>query len=99
MGEVEITALNNSSFSIDKEELVVILSPSYTGKKTTCLNILGGMDSKTKGEAIVDSVDITKLKHKGIIDYRRHRVVIMKNRIITNSVGTIKKYFLDLFTI
>ena len=48
MGEVEIKALNNTSFTIDKGELVVILGPSGAGK-TTLLNILGGMDNATSG--------------------------------------------------
>ena len=73
MGEVEINALNKTSFSIEKGELIVILGPSGAGK-TTCLNILGGMDTATKGEVIVDDVDITKLNRKGLIDYRRHDI-------------------------
>ncbi len=70
MGEVEIKALDNTSFNIDKGELVVILGPSGAGK-TTCLNILGGMDITTNGEVIVDGRDISKLKGKDLIKYRR----------------------------
>jgi len=70
MGEVEIKALDNTSFNIDKGELVVILGPSGAGK-TTCLNILGGMDTATGGEVIVDGRDISKLKGKDLIKYRR----------------------------
>lgn len=70
MGEVEIKALDNTSFNIDKGELVVILGPSGAGK-TTCLNILGGMDIATNGEVIVDGRDISKLKGKDLINYRR----------------------------
>lgn len=70
MGEVEIKALDNTSFNIDKGELVVILGPSGAGK-TTCLNILGGMDIATNGEVIVDGRDISKLKGKDLIKYRR----------------------------
>jgi putative ABC transport system ATP-binding protein len=73
MGEVEIKALNKTSFEIDEGELVVILGPSGAGK-TTCLNILGGMDSATSGEFIIDGIDITKLKDKELIKYRRNDI-------------------------
>ena len=73
MGEVKINALNKTSFSIEKGELVVILGPSGAGK-TTCLNILGGMDNATSGEVIIDGEDITKLSRKKLIDFRRHDI-------------------------
>ena len=59
MGEVYINALENTSFEIEKGELVVIVGPSGAGKTTT-LNILGGMDSVTSGEVIVDGKNIEK---------------------------------------
>ncbi|HIS18086.1 MAG TPA: ABC transporter ATP-binding protein [Candidatus Coprovivens excrementavium] len=73
MGEISIKALNKASFSIEKGELVVILGPSGAGK-TTCLNILGGMDEATSGSLIIDGTDITKLKGKDLINYRRHDI-------------------------
>ena len=73
MGEISIKALNKASFSIEKGELIVILGPSGAGK-TTCLNILGGMDEATSGTLIIDGVEITKLKGKDLIKYRRHDI-------------------------
>ena len=73
MGEVTIKALDNTSFSIEKGELVAIVGPSGAGKTTT-LNILGGMDKATSGEVIVDGKEITKLNDKKLIEYRRNDI-------------------------
>lgn len=73
MGEVKIKALENTNFSIEKGELVVIVGPSGAGKTTT-LNILGGMDTATSGMVTVDGKEITKLKNKEIIKYRREDI-------------------------
>lgn len=71
--EAKVIALNETSFSIEKGELVVILGPSGAGKTTT-LNILGGMDKVTSGEVIIDGKDITKYKNKELIQYRRNDI-------------------------
>jgi len=73
MGEVDIAALSNTSFEVERGEFVCILGPSGAGK-TTCLNILGGMDSATSGSLTVDGTDITLLKSKELIGYRRHDI-------------------------
>ena len=70
MGEVSIKALDNTNFQIEKGELVVIVGPSGAGK-TTALNILGGMDTATSGDVIIDGKNITKFKNKQLIKYRR----------------------------
>ncbi len=74
-GEKEslVKALNDTSFSIEKGELVVILGPSGAGK-TTALNILGGMDKPTSGEVLIDGKDITKYSNKELIKYRRNDI-------------------------
>lgn len=73
MGEVKIDALSDTSFEIEKGELVVILGPSGAGK-TTCLNILGGMDQATSGEVIVDNQKVSSFKNKDLIKYRRNDI-------------------------
>lgn len=73
MGEIEINALKDTSFEIEKGELVCILGPSGAGK-TTCLNILGGMDRLTSGSVIVDNIRIDKLNEKELIRYRRNDI-------------------------
>lgn len=73
MGEVEIDALKNTNFSINKGELVVIVGPSGAGKTTT-LNILGGMDTATSGKVFVDNKNISELNRKELITYRRNDI-------------------------
>lgn len=70
MGEVTINAVDGISFNIEEGEFAVVVGSSGAGK-TTVLNILGGMDSATKGSVLVDNKDITKLTDKKLIDYRR----------------------------
>ena len=70
MGEVEIRAVDNISFEISKGEFVVVVGPSGAGK-TTVLNILGGMDTETKGNVFVDGSNIAKYNSHQLTAYRR----------------------------
>ena len=58
MGEVEIEALRDASFIVNKGELCVIVGPSGAGK-TTLLNILGGMDTLTEGRVFLGDEEIS----------------------------------------
>lgn len=73
MGEIKIDALDNISFSIDEGEFVVVVGASGAGKSTV-LNILGGMDSPTSGQLIVDNNEISKYSSKKLTSYRRHDI-------------------------
>lgn len=73
LGEVEIPALNGVDFTVERGEFVVVLGASGAGKSTV-LNILGGMDTATSGNVIVDGEDITEYKQKQLTLYRRKKV-------------------------
>lgn len=73
MGEIKLKALDKVTFEIEKGELVVILGQSGSGK-STCLNIIGGMDTVTSGSVIIEGKDITKFKEKQLIDFRRNDI-------------------------
>ena len=68
-----IKALDDVSFTIDEGELVIVLGDSGAGK-STALNILGGMDSLTHGEVIVDGKHINKMKEEELTKYRRNDI-------------------------
>lgn len=70
MGEVEIRAVDEISFEIAKGEFVVIVGPSGAGK-TTVLNILGGMDTASRGLVQVDGRNITDYNSRQLTAYRR----------------------------
>lgn len=69
-GRTTIRALDEASFTADRGELTVILGQSGAGK-TTALNILGGMDTATSGCVVVGGRDITGLRKRDLIAYRR----------------------------
>jgi putative ABC transport system ATP-binding protein len=68
-----IKALNGATFGIEQGELAVILGASGAGK-TTALNILGGMDTATSGDVLVDGENVGKYDHRQLISYRRKGV-------------------------
>ena len=63
MGDVKIKALAGASFTIEKGEFAVIAGPSGAGK-STILNLLGGMDTATTGEIIVDGQHVNEMDAK-----------------------------------
>lgn len=72
-GETLVKAIDKISFSIDKGSFTIILGPSGAGK-TTLLNLLGGMDSATDGNLVVDGEDLVGMRKKELTLYRRNKV-------------------------
>ena len=69
----EIAANSDVNFTVERGELAIILGNSGAGK-STILNILGGMDTNTKGNVIIDGKDISTYNKKQLTDYRRSDV-------------------------
>ncbi len=70
MGEVDIEALRDVNFTIEKGEFCVVVGASGAGK-TTILNILGGMDSLSSGQVLLDGDEISAYNKKKLTSYRR----------------------------
>ncbi len=73
MGEVEIVAVADISFPVEKGEFVVIVGPSGAGK-TTVLNLLGGMDSCSGGDIYVDGQAVSGCTERQLTEYRRQDI-------------------------
>ena len=73
MGEVNIEALKDATFKIEKGEICVIVGASGAGK-TTLLNILGGMDSLSSGRVVLDGEEISSYNAMQLTTYRRYDV-------------------------
>ena len=73
MGEVEVAAVKDMSFTIEEGEFVVIVGPSGAGK-TTVLNMLGGMDAVTDGKIWVAGTEVSGMGERDLTFYRRYDI-------------------------
>jgi len=72
-GAIAVQALRGVDFTARAGEFVVILGPSGSGK-STFLNIIGGLDTASEGEAWFQDQNLTGLGEKALTRYRRDHV-------------------------
>lgn len=68
-----LKAIDNVNFTIDEKEFVIILGPSGAGK-STLLNLLGGLDSVTSGQIIVNNQNVENFNDNQLTEYRAKNV-------------------------
>jgi putative ABC transport system ATP-binding protein len=68
-----VRALDGVSFRVNAGEWIAIMGPSGSGK-TTLINILGGLDTPTSGQAIVDGTDVARLDEAGLTRFRAEKI-------------------------
>ena len=72
-GDTQIKALDDVSFSVEKGEFIAIVGPSGSGK-STLLHILGGVDTPSSGQVLVDGTDICALDQTKLAIFRRRQI-------------------------
>ena len=72
-GDIEVKALNDVSINFQQGEFTAIVGPSGSGK-TTFLNSIGGLDTPTSGNVLINNTDITNLKSNELIDFRLRNI-------------------------
>lgn len=72
-GDTMVKALDNVSFSVEQGEFVAIIGPSGSGK-STMLHILGGVDTPTSGNVIINNTDISTLDETALAVFRRRQI-------------------------
>ena len=73
MGEVEVHALSEVDFALNKGELLVLLGASGSGK-STLLNIVGGLDVPTSGTVFYRDIELSRATDAELTRYRREHV-------------------------
>lgn len=72
-GEKEFKALDDIDLAINEGEFVVVLGPSGAGK-STLLNLIGGMDTPTSGQIIIDDENISNYNEEKLSEYRAENI-------------------------
>jgi len=72
-GDIQVTALDNITLDIAAGEFLTLMGPSGSGK-STLLHIIAGIDRPTRGQCLVQDVDVTRLNESELADWRNHNV-------------------------
>ncbi len=80
-GEAQVFALRGVSIQIESGEFVAIMGPSGSGK-STLLTLLGGVETPSSGQVLVEGVDIASLSDDDRTKLRRRRLDLFFNRSI-----------------
>ncbi|MDO4537557.1 MAG: ABC transporter ATP-binding protein [Coriobacteriales bacterium] len=72
-GDAQVTVLRDISCEVARGEICVLFGPSGSGK-STFLNMVGGLEPADSGAILVDGVDITEMRDRELVEYRRREL-------------------------
>ena len=73
MGDATVKALDGIDFCVKDQEFIAIIGKSGSGK-STLLHMLGGLDTPTEGEVLIEGKSILKLKKEQLAIFRRRKI-------------------------
>ena len=85
MGKIDVHALKDISFEVEKGDFTIIVGPSGSGK-STLLQILGGLDRPTAGDVIIEKENISHMKDRDLAIVRNKKIgfVFQKFNLLSN---------------
>jgi putative ABC transport system ATP-binding protein len=73
MGSEVIHALRDVSLTISRGEYVAIMGPSGSGK-STLMNLIGALDVPTRGDLVIDGLNLSNQEPDTLADFRNHMI-------------------------
>lgn len=72
-GDIQVKALDDINLTIERGEFTAIVGPSGSGK-STLLQLMGGLDTPTVGDVILDNKSIAHMSGRELSDFRRDHI-------------------------
>ncbi len=94
--EIETVALENVNLEVKKGEFLAVMGPSGCGK-STLLNVMGLLDSPTKGSVIIDGKETARMKDKELAKFRNENLgFVFQSFHLINSLNVLDNVELPL---
>ena len=94
--EVEVPAINGISLTINKGDFVALVGPSGSGK-STAMNLVGCLDTASKGDIFLDEFNIAKLSESNLAQIRGKKIgFVFQNFNLISSLTALENVILPM---